>query len=228
MIYEKIELALMSSFEDFKLSQSEKYELIELMKDYEGNVEAFNFARNSAFKLVKATQDSRENYTKSLKWLEHIIRGLDTTRQFEVASNEAFFSPGSHCASRIITLIQQAKQCLDICVFTISDDNITQALVQAHTKGIKIRIITDNDKSFDLGSDIEVFTNEGISLRMDKTSNHMHHKFAIFDKSILVNGSFNWTRSASRYNHENIMVISDKNLVSRFSKTFESLWKEFA
>ena len=228
MIYEQIELALVASFEDFKLSQSEKFELSELMKNYQGNAEAFNFARNRAFKLVTATKDSQENYTKSLKWLEHIIRGLDSIRHIKRASNEAFFSPGSHCANRIISLIQQAKECLDICVFTISDDNITKALLQAYAKGIKLRIITDNDKSLDLGSDIAVFTNEGINLRMDDTSNHMHHKFAIFDNNILVNGSFNWTRSASRDNHENIMVISDKDLVSRFSKTFEGLWKEFA
>jgi phosphatidylserine/phosphatidylglycerophosphate/cardiolipin synthase-like enzyme len=54
----------------------------------------------------------------------------------------------------------------------------------------------------------------------------MHHKFALFDKECLINGSFNWTRSASTKNEENITLLYDNNLVSAFNGTFESLWIE--
>jgi cardiolipin hydrolase len=55
----------------------------------------------------------------------------------------------------------------------------------------------------------------------------MHHKFAIFDRTYLVTGSYNWTRSAASYNEENIVVSDDRRLVSAFSGTFEKLWEKF-
>jgi phosphatidylserine/phosphatidylglycerophosphate/cardiolipin synthase-like enzyme len=54
----------------------------------------------------------------------------------------------------------------------------------------------------------------------------MHHKFALFDQATLINDSFNWTRSASIKNEENITVLFEKHLVNAFHKTFESLWTE--
>ena len=54
----------------------------------------------------------------------------------------------------------------------------------------------------------------------------MHHKFAIFDKKLLNNGSFNWTRSASMKNEENIMVLHEPSLIGSFVSSFEELWLE--
>ena len=43
----------------------------------------------------------------------------------------------------------------------------------------------------------------------------MHHKFALFDGRRLMTGSFNWTRSASEQNEENLIVTADPVLVAR-------------
>ena len=59
--------------------------------------------------------------------------------------NQAFFSPGDDCLNHIIDLIRKAKTHLDICVFTISDDRISRALLRAKHEGLEIKIITDND-----------------------------------------------------------------------------------
>ena len=53
----------------------------------------------------------------------------------------------------------------------------------------------------------------------------MHHKFAVFDNSSLVTGSYNWTRSAAEYNEENIVVLYNSALITRFVKESERLWK---
>jgi len=47
---------------------------------------------------------------------------------------------------------------LDICVFTITNDKIAQSILECKDRGIKIRIITDDVKSTELGSDIEKFS----------------------------------------------------------------------
>ncbi len=113
-------------------------------------------------------------------------------------------------------------------MFTISDDRITDAIVQAHRKGVRIRIITDNKKIHDHGSDIKELAAKGLQVRVDKTRSHMHHKFALFDGSRVLTGSYNWTRSAALFNHENVLVTDQPGIVQDYSREFEKLWKEMA
>src|SRR5688572_17706680 len=116
-------------------------------------------------------------------------------------TNKAYFSPGTTCQQAIISAIDNAKSSIRICVFTISDDQITAAILRAHQRRIPILLITDNEKLLDLGFDIKQLTEVAIEIRTDNTRNHMHHKFAIIDNQFLITGSYNWTRSAALYNH---------------------------
>ncbi|MDB5260849.1 MAG: hypothetical protein JWQ14_130 [Adhaeribacter sp.] len=140
--------------------------------------------------------------------------------------NHAYFSPGDTCLNAIIAAIKSARQSVHICVFTISDDRITRTILQAHRSGIKVRVLTDNEKLYDKGSDIRELAQAGVAVRVDNTTNHMHHKFAVVDNQTILTGSYNWTRSAALYNHENLLVTSEKNIVSDFSREFDRLWAE--
>ena len=223
-----VEKALLETFEDYRLSKNEKYALAKVFKDFDHNTEMLRYTRNRAFEIVKKQiRDSDQYQYESIKWLEQIIKTLDVSQPTSQESGkvEAYFSPGETCAKQIISLIRSAKKSIDICVFTISDDSISREIVKAHQRKIPVRIITDDDKANDLGSDIGLFIKKGIDVKMDNSPSHMHHKFAIFDEKTLVNGSFNWTRSASRYNQENVVVMSNPNLVKTFLNTFENLWK---
>jgi len=137
---------------------------------------------------------------------------------------KVYFSPSEDCRNAIIREIQGAKLEVKICVFTISDDRITDAILGAHRRNVTITIITDNDKTFDVGSDIHLLSDNGIRIKMDTTSNHMHHKFMIVDGRTVTTGSYNWTNSAAKYNQENIIVTADKAAVSAFSKEYDRLW----
>jgi phosphatidylserine/phosphatidylglycerophosphate/cardiolipin synthase-like enzyme len=53
----------------------------------------------------------------------------------------------------------------------------------------------------------------------------MHHKFAVFDASLVLTGSYNWTRGAAIENEENVIVSGDPRHVTAFSRAFERLWK---
>ena len=134
------------------------------------------------------------------------------------------FSPGSDCKKLILDTIREATQNLDVCVFTISDDTISDALKAAFDRGIEVRILTDNLKVSDEGSDIEYLYNSGIDIRIDRSENHMHHKFMVADGLVTITGSYNWTRSAEKYNQENVIWINDEQFSSSFLSEFETLW----
>ena len=138
------------------------------------------------------------------------------------------FSPGDNCRNLIIELIERSLTKIDICVFTISDNVITSAIINAYKRGIKIRIVTDNDKKNDLGSDIKEMHYMGIEIHIDQTPYHMHHKFMIVDKKTVLTGSYNWTRNAALYNQENTISITDSEVTKRFQSEFDRLWEESA
>ncbi|MFL0811057.1 MAG: nuclease [Agarilytica sp.] len=214
---------LCESFKDRRLDQSEKYTLLNELKA--ASMESKAFVRNRAFDLVEEAAKT-ENIKPLLKWLEKIIKAIDATDAKATEAN-AYFSPGDDCKDALLTRIQQAERAIDICIFTLSDNDISEVLIKRHQHGIKIRIITDDDKAGDRGSDVDYLASKGILLKKDKTRHHMHHKFALFDNSILVTGSFNWTRSATEYNHENILSIDDSVLVEKYQRCFETLWEAF-
>ena len=147
-------------------------------------------------------------------------------RSSEKTINKAYFSPGTECQQAIISAIENARTSIKICVFTISDDQITAAILAAHQRKIPIKLLTDNEKLLDVGSDIRQLAQAKIEIRTDNTKNHMHHKFAIIDNELLISGSYNWTRSAAMYNHENIIVSNSKELMQDFLVQFDKLWNE--
>ena len=113
-------------------------------------------------------------------------------------------------------------------MFTITDNRIAEAIEKAHRRRVQVRVISDDDKAMDAGSDIDRLDRAGIPVRVDRTEHHMHHKFAIFDKVRLLTGSYNWTRSAALHNEENFLITSDPELLKPFSRMFEKLWRDFS
>lgn len=219
---------LVGTLEDVKLSQAESLELREMLpKLVEDEI---SFLRNRAFLMAREQVSvGGESALALVIWLEKITKHIDNFRRTQASViNSAHFSPGEDCRRKLLDLCVSARTSLDISVFTLSDDRLSRAIVDTHKRGVKVRLITDNDKSLDEGSDVEYLAAEGIEVRMDNTPNHMHHKFAVIDQRILVNGSFNWTRSATEYNQENILVTDEPGLVVAYLHEFESLWEEFA
>jgi len=149
------------------------------------------------------------------------------------AESVAFFSPGDACWHHIVQCLNAARKTADLCVFTITDDRISRAVLDAHRRGVKVRIISDADKAHDLGSDMKQFAEEGIAVKLVRVvgahdpgvSGHMHHKFAVIDGTRLLGGSYNWTRSAANINYENLIDTADPGLLHQFVTEFERLWR---
>jgi len=220
-----IEQVLADSLEDFSISRSERKELKVLLSEIQGNVSEQAKVRQLAFRLcTKSIGEIGE--MAAMDWLQSVIKLL-YSKEAAVKSS-AYFSPGEDCLHRIQTFIREAQHSLDICVFTITDNRIVDKILDAHQRGVKIRVISDNDKSEDLGSDFDYLLEKGIHCRADLTDAHMHHKFAIADDNKLLNGSYNWTRSAATENNENITVTNHKKLVSEFQQEFRKLWQSLA
>ncbi len=229
MQHRELERIFRQTLEDRKLTRSERLALGQVLAEADPTAEERAGYLNRAFATAAETLDRRED-RKILKWLLDVAKTLTTpttgTRRGDVA--EALFEPRQSCAARLHSLIDSCASRLEICVFTLTDDDLTEAVLEAHGRGVAVRVITDDMKSLDLGSDALRLRDAGIALRFDVDPSHMHHKFALFDRRLLVTGSYNWTRGAARDNHENIVVTDDLRLVTPFCREFDRLWQEFA
>jgi mitochondrial cardiolipin hydrolase len=126
------------------------------------------------------------------------------------------------------TALRQAKHSIDVCVFSITCDEIANELLAAHQRGVAVRIISDDDQMKTQGSDVARLAAAGIATRTDNSPFHMHNKFAVIDGSLLINGSFNWTRQAVLNNRENIVITNNAGLVAAFAGEFHKLWDLYA
>jgi len=219
----EIQQVLAASFEDYSISRSERKELKVLLAGTQGNKAEQAKVRQLAFHMATEAIE-RVGETEAMGWLESVIKVL-YANEMEVKSR-AYFSPGEDCLNRIRQMIGEAQKTLEICVFTITDNRIVRKLEDAIGRGVTIRVVSDNLKSEDLGSDLDELEKMGIACRYDKTDAHMHHKFAIADGGLLLTGSYNWTRSASTENNENVIVTDHIQLVKPFREEFERMWRK--
>jgi cardiolipin hydrolase len=220
-IMDEIIEQLRQSITDEVLSKGEKKSLKERIAHQTLTADDVNFLRSRIYEIAheKATQ---ANYSFIIDWIRNANSFFIHNSHKE--NSKAYFSPGEACREAIIHEIRQAVSHLNICVFTISDDRISEAILGAHRRKVDIKILTDNDKAFDLGSDITRFFKEGLIVKIDNTTNHMHHKFMIADGRTLITGSYNWTNSAARYNQENVIVTNEPSLIKSFQHEFDRLW----
>ena len=223
----EIDPILLQTLADHKVSPSEKRAFSEWLAAQALDEQGRAFVRHRAFAIARESIPTPES-KQITEWLEDIIKlTLKSTGEVKVTLPEraqAFFSPGSECVNAVIQQFNHAHQQADVCVFTITDDRIAGAILAAHRRGVKIRIISDDEKSEDLGSDWKDLQREGIACAVDDSPAHMHHKFALFDAKRLLTGSFNWTRSASKENEENLIITTDAHLIAAFAGEFERLW----
>ena len=217
---------LEASIQDYRLDDSERRELQSELQDSVLSHEDRAYLRNMSFKLVQQEIQNQGDAAALVRWLERVVKVLDNVMSENSADTaSSWFSPGRACASGIIEQLKLARHSVDICVFTIADNDLTDQILAAHKRGVAVRIVTDNDKAFDRGSDARRLAKAGIPVRVDESEHHMHHKYAIFDRSTLLTGSYNWTRSAANHNRENLLVTDSSALVGPYLKNFDELWE---
>ncbi|MBI1312308.1 endonuclease [bacterium] len=225
MTPDELRKLLSDTLDDYRLSRTEKRALSSRLDEASQSEADLVLLQKVAFELAEQAVDAT-NVSDVLEWLRDVTGVLRRAAAGDSTGHEAdaCFSPGDACWNRIVGLLRTARESVDICVFTVTDNRITTEILDTHARGVAVHVVTDNDKANDEGSDAARLARAGIPVRIDRTSYHMHHKFALFDDARLVTGSYNWTRSAAEYNSENLIVTGDPRLVGPFRREFDKLW----
>lgn len=138
MDFNRLDQQLRDSLADLRLSNEERDELRQLGSEL--NQDQVRFMRNRAFALARELMREPENVEPALKWLEQVIKTLDSVGSApRVEHASAHFSPGESCRRKIRELCRQARKSVEICVYTISDDQLSEEILACHERGIAVQ-----------------------------------------------------------------------------------------
>ena len=141
---------------------------------------------------------------------------------------ECHFFPNKDNEAKVANMLRTAKKTLDIAIFALTNDALGAAIVECFTRGVLIRIIADDECAKFQGGEIYKLAQMGIPTKTDNSFRfHMHHKFAVIDKSVVVTGSFNWTSQAVKFNQENILFYECKEIALDYTNAYNDLWEQF-
>ena len=168
-----------------------------------------------------------DQYYAYNEWLTILLEKILNLGESE-PENNAYFSHHDDLREIAIKNLKTAKNDLKICMFTISDNPLADTIDECYGRGVNVRIITDDGKIFDKGSDIMPLSKKGINIRIDSDKSLMHHKFVIIDNIKLLTGSYNWTRTGADVNNENMLITTTNKIVRAYKKEFQRLWMEMS
>jgi len=147
--------------------------------------------------------------------------------QTSAQASEVYFSPHDSVRQRLVRAIRESYQSIDIAVYNFTARELVDALSAAGARGVRIRLLMDREKAEEAGSRIRVLRRNGVTVRTLGVAGQslMHHKFAVFDGRLVATGSYNWTHSAEQANYENLVVLDDREIVTRYQQEFNRLWR---
>lgn len=138
----------------------------------------------------------------------------------------AYFSPQDSLYAHLVRLIQEAEKSIYAAFYKLELKEVSDALLEAHKRGVKVRIFTDDMTSRGEKSRLDSL-NKFFPVKTDKDpESFMHHKFCVIDEKIVWTGSFNPTYSGSSRENNNVVVVMSSLLAAQFIKEFERLWEE--
>lgn len=139
-----------------------------------------------------------------------------------------YFCPEDNCDSALIEQINSAEKTIHVAIYSFTLDDISDALISAHNRGIEVKVIMDMQQGMSEYSDYEKLKSAGIEVILDSNPDFMHNKFAIIDNFITLTGSYNWTDHATNGNDENLIIIKDTDVAGQYEAEFLEMWNIYS
>jgi phosphatidylserine/phosphatidylglycerophosphate/cardiolipin synthase-like enzyme len=132
-----------------------------------------------------------------------------------------YFSPKGGCQAAIVRELMKAKSEILVQAYSFTADPLTYALVEAKKQGITVDIILDKSNETDRYSDLSIFLEKGLEVKIDHEHAIAHNKIIIIDQQVVITGSYNFTNQAEGENAENVVVLKgNPALIAAYRENF--------
>ena len=135
-----------------------------------------------------------------------------------------YFTPPTGAAHGLVKHLDEAKKSIRVMAYGFTSSEISQALLRAKQRGLRVELIQD-DKSAHSNSDaIAPLVEMGILVRNDAEHAIAHNKVILIDDDVVVTGSYNFTNSAEKRNAENFIILKSAYAAKRYADNWAIHW----
>jgi len=124
----------------------------------------------------------------------------------------------------LVQKLDAANSSIDAALHEIDSERIAHALIAAHQRGVRVRIVTEDDYMDEVS--IEALQAASVPIVSDKgNSGLMHNKFLVIDRRFVWTGSFNTTDNDAFKNDNNAIWIQSTELAENFTCAFLDMFE---
>ena len=148
-------------------------------------------------------------------------------KRYELEETQQSFHNGVEIFEKIKSTLSEAQTSIKIAAAWFTDNELFQILIlkQKSNPECKIEVVLDDNKE-NYWLPFSDLVKGGATVKLSKglgPNGRMHEKFCIIDHTIVISGSYNWSKNARTDNHENIIVSKADSLVYSFDTKFQQL-----
>lgn len=136
----------------------------------------------------------------------------------------------NECESMILQAIREAEKEILVAIYSFSYEKIADALIQKHRNGCRVMIKMDQGQAKKKWCRPAVRKLKEADVKLDLISmqkkNHMHNKFIIIDRKVVISGSYNFTYAATMENWENLIRVDDSITAEKFAEEWQKIKSE--
>jgi phosphatidylserine/phosphatidylglycerophosphate/cardiolipin synthase-like enzyme len=180
----------------------------------------------------------------ALLWLLVLV-GCDGSRSLSIPGSEVpasadgqtgpvriyFTRPGGSTEEQqgivkaLVGYINQAKDTIDVAAFELDNEAITDALLAAAERGVRLRLVTETGYLQESGT--QRLKAAGIPVIDDQRDGAlMHHKFMIFDQQSVWTGSMNFTENCANRNNNHGVFVDDSRIAANYATKFAWMFEQ--
>lgn len=165
------------------------------------------------------------------------------TAGISLASDPAIYFTSNMTSTGVVTTVTTMEQALldrineasfaiDAAFYDFNRRSIQQALIDAHNRGVIVRIVTDDETNLHNNTYIPFFDGleeAGIVVKDDSIglrSSIMHNKYFIIDGEYLWTGSTNITDNGFTKNHNNGLLFKSTEIADLYQIDFNQMWAD--
>lgn len=131
------------------------------------------------------------------------------------------FSPHGECTSVVVDALASAKRTVLVQAYSFTSAPIAQALIDAHKRGVSVRVILDKSQRTEHYSSADLLLHAGIAVSIDAAHAIAHNKVMVIDEETVITGSFNFTKAAEERNAENLLLLRDRSLSAEYAANWQ-------
>jgi phosphatidylserine/phosphatidylglycerophosphate/cardiolipin synthase-like enzyme len=121
--------------------------------------------------------------------------------------------------------IDKTERTLDVAAFELDNRVITDALVRAVQRGVRVRLVTETNYLAESG--VKALQAARVPVVDDKREGAlMHNKFMILDRKAVWTGSMNFTENCAYRNNNNGVYVEDARLAENYATKFTWMFEQ--